>query len=265
MTEKPLVIFTLAPDAKFDTADIWSIMHRQEGGFDLALLDRNGGKTKIPPAMQKTAVETIAADSIGATVNEMAARLPHRIFVFTSDRACPTHDHWIKRLTGPLATGKAEAAFGREISAPGGNYFIIEQLKKRFPKDRYAAAEYFSMDNCAILKETLLSKPLPEKPLNDPPAAWRGQHGIQPAYCPEALAMRQTLLSLSEIFRQSKMEGEDARTMGTAPSLCAALANTAKGIIEDCGFALSIKKPQYLWYPFLYRPARHLGYYAGGR
>lgn len=265
MTEKPLVIFTLAPDAKFDTADIWSIMHRQEGGFDLALLDRNGGKTKLLPAMQKTAVETVAADAAGVAVNALATRMPHRIFVFTSDRACPTHDHWIKRLTEPLATGKAQAAFGREISAPGGNYFIIEQLKNRFPKERYAAAEHFSMDNCSILKETLLSKPLPEKPLHDPLAAWRAQQNIQPAYCPEALAMRQTLLPLAEVYRQSKMNGEDARTMGNAPSLSAVLVDTAIGIIEDCGFALSIKKPQYLWYPFLYRPARHLGYYAGGR
>jgi len=264
----PLLAVVLAPDGVFETSDIWSIMHRQQGGFDLVIIDQNGGKTAVAAAMARAALKTetaTAENSVGKIINALVAQRENPIVVITSDRVCPTHDHWLKRLCDPLLRGVAEACGGREIPAPGGNYFIIENLRTRFPRTGAPTADCFSMDNCAVKRDTVLRAPFPEGRANDAAAAWMLAYRIDAAYCTEALVMRQTLLPVGEVYRQSKLKGEDMAVYGKVPGFIGALADAARGLAHDIRFAFSIKKPQFLWYPFLYRPALHFGFYAGGR
>ncbi len=265
---KPLLVFVLAPDGVFETDDIWSVIHRHEGGFDLVIIDQNEGKTKLLPAMACVALKTVAVSAqngIGQILNALVAENENPVLVITSDRVCPTHDHWLKRLCEPVLSGIADASGGREISAPGGNYFIIEDLRRRFPGKGAATADCFSMDNCAIRREAAIRIPFPQDRANDVATAWMIKNKVQAVYCAEALVMRQTLLPVGEVYRQSKLKGEDLAAYGKAPGLAAAISATAKGLALDIGFAFSIKKPQFIWYPFIYRPALHLGMYAGGK
>jgi len=265
---KPILFFLLAEDGIFELMEIWSVLHRQSVGFDLVLLDQTGGKTKLPPPIRKAALKTVAVgpEGLGGIINAISAEMKNDLLVFTSDRVFPTHDHWIQRLCEPILSGRAVAVFGRVIPAPGGNYFLNNDIEKSFPPNPSKVdVSGFSMDNCAVKGGLLLQKPFPEGALRDPAAVWRASNGIAAEYCPSAIVQRYTLLTIGGIYRESRSKGEDMSVVRDGPSLFAVFGEIVGGIWRDVVFALSIKKPQYLWFPFLYRFAVHFGYYLGTR
>lgn len=260
--KKPAAVLILPPDGKFHSPDIWSIMHRQAGGFDLVIIDRSRGAAKILPAMAKAAVTLIRDDApaLGAQLNEVVRGLDNDHIVFFTDRVLPTHDHWLKRLTAPLAEG-ADAAFGRNITAPGGNYFIIEDLRKRYPQQGASAA--LTIDQCAISRAALLAKPFPEGAAHDPAAVWCWRNGVAPVYVPEAIAMQDSCPPLKEVLHNARAFGADRAAAGKAHGLVAELAAALRELAGDVGYCIAKRKPQYLWYPFLYRAAIHWGIFSG--
>lgn len=260
--KKPAAVLILPPDGKFHSPDIWSILHRQAGGFDLIIIDRSRGAAKILPAMAKAAAALIRDDSraLGAQLNEVARGLSNDDIVFFTDRVLPTHDHWLKRLTEPLAQG-ADAAFGRNITAPGGNYFIIEDLRRRYPQQGGSVA--LTIDQCAIRRAALLAAPLPEEAVHDPAAVWCWRNRITATYVPEALAMQDSYLPLKEVLLNARAFGADRAAAGKTHGLFAELATALRELAADAGYCLAKRKPQYLWYPFLYRAAIHWGICLG--
>ena len=261
--KKPAVALILPPDGKFHSPDIWSVMHRQAGGFDLVIIDRSRGAAKILPAMAKAAVTLIRDDAapLGAQLNEVARGLSNDHIVFFTDRVLPTHDHWLTRLTAPLAEPGAAAAFGRIITAPGGNYFIIEDLRKRYPEQGLSTA--FTIDNCAIRRAALLRNPFPEGAVHDPAAVWRWRNGVAPVYVPEALAMQDSYLALKEVLLNARAFGADRAAAGKKHGVAAELAAALRELVGDVGYCIARRKPQYLWYPFLYRATIHWGICSG--
>ncbi len=259
---KPAAVLILPPDGKFHSPDIWSIMHRQMGGFDLIIIDHSRGAAKIIPAMANAAVTLIRDDSraLGAQLNEVARGLSNDDIVFFTDRVLPTHDHWLKRLTAPLACG-ADAAFGRNITAPGGNYFIIEDIRRRYPQRGASAA--LTIDQCAIRRAALLAKPFPEEAVHDPAAVWCWRNGVAPVYVPEALAMQDSYLPLKEVMQNARAFGADRAAAGKTHGVVAELAAALRELAGDVGYCIAKRKPQYLWYPFLYRAAIHWGIHGG--
>jgi hypothetical protein len=263
--KKPLLVFILSKDGIFELLEIWSVLHRQSDKFDLVLLDENEGKTKVPPAITKAALKTYSAKdaTAGKIINALAVERENEIFAFLSDKAFPTHDHWLKRLCEPILTGEAGAAFGREIPAPGGNYFLNRELEKTFPADGIVEASALTIDNCAIAKNLILKSPFPEKKLNDPAAVWTATVKPKAKYCPSAMVMRHTLLTIRGIYTDALEKGEDFSSVRKKPGFASVLWQTFSDILRDIVFAFSIKRPQYVWYPFLYRVARNFGYYFG--
>lgn len=260
--KKPAAVLILPPDGKFHSPDIWSILHRQAGGFDLTIIDRSRGAAKILPAMAKAAVALIRDDSrgIGAQLNEVVRGLANDDIVFFTDRVLPTHDHWLKRLAEPLGQG-ADATFGRNITAPGGNYFIIEDLRRRYPQQGGSVA--LTIDQCAIRRAALLANPFPEDAVHDPAAVWCWRNGVAPVYVPEALAMQDSHLPLKEVLQNARAFGADRAAAGKKHSLFAELTTTLRELAGDIGYCVAKRKPQYLWYPFLYRTAIHWGVCRG--
>ncbi len=258
----PAAVLILPPDGKFHSPDIWSILHRQAGGFDLVIIDRSHGAAKILPVMAKAAVSLIRDEgqTLGAQLNQAVRGLQNDHVVFFTDRVLPTHDHWLKRLAEPLTHG-ADAAFGRNITAPGGNYFIIEDLRRRYPPQGASAA--LTIDQCAISRAALIAKPFPEEPVHDPAAVWCWRNGVAPVYVPEALAMQDSYLPLKEVMQNARVYGADRAAAGKRPGLAAELATALRELAGDIGYCIAKRKPQYLWYPFLYRAAIHWGIYSG--
>ena len=260
--KKPAAVLILLPDGKFHSPDIWSIMHRQSGGFDLVIIDRSRGAAKILPAMAKDAVTLIrdAEPTLGAQLNQTVRGLQNEQVVFFTDRVLPTHDHWLKRITEPLAHG-ADAAFGRNITAPGGNYFIIEDLLRRYPPRGASAA--LTIDQCAISRAALVAKPLPEVPAYDPAAIWCWRNNVAPVYVPEALAMQDSYLTLKEVLHNARSYGADRMAVGKPHGFATELAAALRELAGDIGYCVAKRKPQYLWYPFLYRTVIHWGILSG--
>ncbi|MBI3794818.1 MAG: hypothetical protein HY280_08840 [Nitrospinae bacterium] len=266
--QRPLLVFLLARDGDFDLSEIWSVLHRHGGEFDMVLVDHNNGLTKVPHLFAKAALKTLKVGkgaSLGKTINSLVAETNNGVYAFLSDRVFPTHDHWLKRLCEPIFSGKAEASFGREVPAPGGNYFLNNNLEKLFPASGDGDVSGFSIDNCAVTRDFLLKKPFPENALFDPAGSWAASSKPSVAYSPEALVLRHTLLSLKEIYWRARAKGEDASAFGERPSIIADVRRFFTGVVGDVFFALSIKRPQYVWYPFLYKFALHFGYYLGTR
>ncbi|MBI3581636.1 MAG: hypothetical protein HY098_06120 [Nitrospinae bacterium] len=264
---RPLLVLLLAEDGIFEPSKIWSVLHRQRGEFDLVLLDRSGGATKTPKPMQEAAVKTVVVGpgGLGKAVNSLCAERQNGVLAFTSDRVCPTHEHWLKRLCEPLWTGKAEAAFGRQAPSPGGNHFFNHDLEVNYPADGDRAdRSFFSMDNCAVTREALLKRPFPEVFTYDPAAVWLAANDVSPVYRPSAVVMRYTLLTLRGIYEESRGRGMDLSAAGSpSPSLARETVELLRGIWTDLVFAASIKKPQYAWYPPFRRFAMHFGHYQG--
>ncbi len=260
--KKPAAVLILPPDGKFHSPDIWSIVHRQAGGFDLIIIDRSGGAAKILPVMAKAAVTLIRDDAatLGAQLNQVVRGLDNDHIVFFTDRVLPTHDHWLKRLTAPLARG-ANAAFGRNITAPGGNYFIIEDLRRRYPQQGTSAA--LTIDQCAIRRAALLAKPFPEETVGDPAAVWCWRNGVAAVYVPEALVMQDSYLPLKEVLHNARTFGADRAAAGKSHGPLTELAAALRELAGDIGYCIAKRKPQYLWYPFLYRAAIHWGICSG--
>ncbi len=259
---KPAVVMVLPPDGKFHSSDIWSILHRQQGGFTLYIIDRSGGAAKLLPAMAKEAVAVVRADDapLGRQLNDAVRALETGAMVFFTDRVLPTHDHWIKRLTAPLAEG-ADVAFGRNITAPGGNYFIIEDLRKRYPQ--HGGSTALTLDNCAFRRAALVERPFPEDEVADPAAVWCWRGNAAPAYVPEALAMQDTYLTLGEVYRAACRFGADRKAAGKRHGLIGELCGALGEMAGDVGFCFTKAKPQYLWYPPVYRAAIHGGIVLG--
>lgn len=274
MENRNAVALVLTPDGKFDPFEIGSILHRQKGAphdFFIIALDAS---LEVPAPLGKMAKKVIRADRqepIGKILNEVLALTQSDQLVFLSSRVMPTHDHWLKRICAPLIDGRADAAFGREIPAPGGNYFITEDIKRNFPLSGSSAsansawAKLFSMDNCAIRRDALIGNPFSEKPLHDAVAAWSFKSGGVPAYCPEALVMRHADSSLKEIFAENRRRGADHALLGGDRIFPETVRMATASMWRDLRFCLSLKKPQHMWYPFLYRPAIFFGYRAGWR
>lgn len=265
---KPLLIFILAEDGIFELGQIWSVLHRQASEFDLVLVDQTGGKTKVPKPILQTAVKTVTVgtEGLGKTINAICGETNNGFFIFTTDRVFPTHDHWVKRLCEPLLNGTAEAVFGRQISAPGGNYFLNRDIEDCYPAEGVLAdPALFSIDNCAITRDAILKNPFPENVLRDPAAAWRAANGMTPAYSPAAIVMRYTLLTLHGIYDESRSASEETAPFAKKPSITSTLGGIARGVWKDSIFALSLKKPQYLWYPPFRQAAKHFGHYFGAR
>ena len=260
--KKPAAVLILPPDGKFHSPDIWSILHRQMGGFDLTIIDRSRGAAKIIPAMAKAAVTLIRDDAptLGAQLNQAVRGLDNDHLVFFTDRVLPTQDHWLKRLIEPLTQG-AGAAFGRNITAPGGNYFIIEDIRRRYPPHGASAA--LTIDQCAISRAALMRKPFPEEAVNDPAAVWCWRNGVAPVYVPQALAMQDSYLPLKEVLHNARAFGADRAAAGKAHGLFAELAAALRELGGDVGYCITKRKPQYLWYPFLYRATIHWGICSG--
>ncbi len=268
MESMSAVVFVLAPDGKFSPSEIGSILHRQKGASHELFIISLDASIKVPAPMEKMAKKVIVMNeqtSIGKILNEITVLTQSSVLAFSSSRVMPTHDHWLKRLCAPLASGKADAAFGREIPAHGGNYFIAEDIKRNFPLSASkASAKHFSMDNCAIRRDALLKNPFHEKPLHDALSAWLFKSKTIPAYCPEALVMREANRSLKEIFAENRRRGADHTALGDAESNQTASLMFAN-IRRDLRFCLSLKKPQHMWYPLIHRSAVFLGYRAGRR
>jgi len=266
---RPLLIFLLAEDGIFELSQIWSVLHRRRGEFDLVLADQSGGGTKTPKPMREAAVKTVVVGpgGLGKTVNSLCAETQNGVLAFTSDRVCPTDEDWLKRLCEPLSAGDAEAAFGRQTPSPGGNHFFNHDLEVNYPSDGGRAdPSFFSADNCAVTREALLKHPFPEGFANDPAAVWLAANGVRPVYRPSAAVMRYTLLTLRGVYEESRARGMDLSAAGSSgPSLARASGEFLRGIWADLAFAASIKKPQYAWYPLFRRFAMHYGSYQGAR
>jgi hypothetical protein len=266
ISQKGLLIFLLAQDGIFEVGDIWSVIHRQSYPFDYVLLDQNQGKTKVPPTIKKAALNTIVVGPdkpVGKAINILAKETDYPYFAFSSDRVNPTHEHWLKRLFEPLLEGESEASFGREIPSPGGNYFFIDRLNKLFPGADKTDEKGFSIDNCATVRQSILKKPFPESDLYDTAFVWQAINGIKASYCHEAIVMRFTLWNLSELYQLARARGNDLAAKGEKISLLTALWQLLYGIGKDIVFAFSLFKPQFIWYPFIYRPVEQLGLYLG--
>jgi len=263
----PLVVTVFYRDGKFTASDIWSILHRQKGGeWELAVITE-GADFPIPAGMKEkaSAQENFEqGEKPGKALNRLLAERRSGLFVFLTNRVQPTHDHWLKRITTPILNGKAAAVAGREIPAPDANYFLANELRKRFPALLPAStvAERFAMDNCAVL----LNNAPPafcDESANDPCHVWAVGHGAKPLYAPEALAMRCTLLALGEIYDEYRKRGEDAALLGKPVSLPAVLYGIIREMAGDILYAVRGAKFQYLWYPPLCRSAVNFGLYAG--
>ncbi|GMT42322.1 MAG: hypothetical protein IEMM0002_0733 [bacterium] len=263
------LVLILTPDGRFDASDIGSILHRQKEGSIELFIVAVGDTVKIDSRLGKTAkmkmiVSEESFSRSGKIFNEIIAAAQNRIFVFISNRVMPTHDHWLTRICAPLLKDGADAAFGRDIPAPGGNYFLAEDMKKHFPLSASGTEmSGFSIDNCAITRDALRRTPFTENLAYDAAAVWIINSKIRPSYCPEATVLRPADCSLREVYMGSLHKGADRRGCGRRITLLETGRNTAAGIMRDLRFCFSLKKPQYMWYPFFYRSAMNFGYYAG--
>lgn len=270
MTESgcPAVVLTLTPDKKFTANDIGSILHRQKGGrFDLFIISC-GQAQKIPESLKKMAKSVYLSmpESIGKPLNHIVSKTQNSVYAFLTDRVKPTHDHWLKRICEPVLNGTASAAFGREIPTPDGNYFLIKEIEKSFPlKGDVASRRLFSINNCAIARQPLTQSGFPESGAFEPAIVWMIKSGVLAAYQPEAIVMRPADASLKEIYTQNRRIGADNAACGGKSAFFDTVSKIAADTARDLRYCLSMKKPQHLWYPFLYRSAMHFGYYLGQR
>ena len=189
----PGIVLILTPEKRFKASDIASILHRQKGGgFDLFVVACRKAQ-KIPENLKKM-VESVFVtdeDSIGGPLNHILSGTKSRVFAFLTDRVIPTHDHWLKRIVDPILNGDADAVFGREIPPPAGNYFLIKEIEKRFPRESgNVDPKCFSINNCALARPTLARHWFPEKSVFDPAAFWVNRHSLNVVYQPEAIVTR---------------------------------------------------------------------------
>jgi hypothetical protein len=263
----PIVVIVLYKDGKAAASDIWSILHRQKGAeWELAVITE-GADFPLPAGMKKKAGahgHFEQGEKPGKALNRLLAEKRSGLFVFLTNRVQPTHDHWLKRIITPILDGKAVAIAGRTISTPEANYFLANELRKRFPASLppSAVAERFVADNCAILLENAPPAFFDES-ANDPCHVWAVGSGAKPFYAREALVMRPTLLTLGEIYDEYRRQGEDAALLGRPVSLPALFSGIIRGMAGDILYAVRGAKFQYLWYPPFYRSAVHFGLYAG--
>jgi len=264
----PGIVLILTPEKRFKASDIASILRRQKGGeFDLFIVACPKAQ-KIPEGLKKIVKSVFVTDedSIGGSLNHILSGTESLVFAFLTDRVIPTHDHWLKRIVDPILNGSADAVFGREIPPPEGNYFLIKDIEKRFPRDRSGVdPKRFSINNCALARPTLAQRWFPEKSVFDPAAYWVNTYSVKVVYQPEAIVTRSADDTLPEIYSHNRQMGADHAACGDKIALSETAARIAADTANDIKFSLSMKKPQHAWYPLLYRSAMHLGYYFGQR
>ena len=267
-TGHPGIVLILTPEKRFKASDIASILHRQKGGeFDLFVITCPKAQ-KIPENLKKMvkSVFVTEEDSIGGPLNHILSVTENRVFVFLTDRVIPTHDHWLKRIVDPISNGGADAVFGKEIPPLAGNYFLIKEIEKRFPRDRNSVdPKRLSINNCALARPTLAQRRFPEKSVFDPAAYWVNTRSMNIVYQPEAIVTRSADDSLPEIYLNNRRKGADHAARGVGIALSKTVGRIAADTASDIRLSLSMKKPQHAWYPPLYRSAMHLGYYLGQR
>ena len=265
-TGSPGIVLILTVEKSFKASDIASILHRQQGDkFDLFIISCPKAQ-KIPESLKKMSTSVFVAeeDSIGDPLNHILSVSKNRVFAFLTDRVIPTHDHWLKRICDPIFNGSAEAVFGREIPTVEGNYFLIKDIEKGFPRTgNHVDPKRFSINNCALARPSLGQRWFPENSIFDPAAYWVNIHTVKTVYQPEAIVTRRADATLPEIYSHYRQVGADDAASGDKKSLLTTVGRIAADTAADIKLSLSKKKPQHVWYPPLYRCAMHLGYYLG--
>ena len=263
---RPGIVLVLTPEKSFKANDIASILHRQKGGkFDLYIVTCPEGQ-KIPESLKKMSKSVFVTDkdSIGDPLNHILSVSKNPLFAFLTDRVIPTHDHWLKRICDPILNNNAQAVFGKEIPTVEGNYFLIKDIEKSFPREGNSVnPKRFSINNCAIKRPSLGQRWFPEKAVFDPASYWVKTHSVQAAYQAEAIVTRCADDTLPEIFAHYRQMGADHAACGGKKSLLKAIGKIAVDTAADIKLSISKKKPQHLWYPPLYRCAMHFGFYLG--
>lgn len=264
-----VVILTLTNNPTFKPMEILSILHRQKGAaFEIVLVKTCNEQIELPEKAGIKAENILSAidEPLGAVFNRIVdLKKDSKVFAFLTDSAQPSHDHWLKRLIAPIVKDGAKATFGREIPDGGGNYFIIEDMKKRFPTGAGGDADYFSMNNCSVLREELSRRKFSHGGKCDPLAIWIADSQLKPTYHHEAMVLRRADQTLLEVFREAMVRGKERAACGIKTGFGETMLGIFKSIFNDLKFCVSLKKPQYTWYPFLYRPSLYFGLYFGNR
>lgn len=262
----PGIVLILTEEKSFKAHDIASILHRQKGDqFDLFIVTSPKAQ-KIPESLKKMSESVFVADeeSIGDPLNHILSVTKNPVFAFLTDRVIPTHDHWLKRICNPILDGRGDAVFGKEIPTVDGNYFLIKEIEKRFPQvGNSVDPKRFSINNCALKRPSLGQHWFPEKSVFDPARYWVNKHSVNTVYQPEAIVTRRSDNTLSEIYSLYRHMGSDHAASGNKKSISTAIGRIIADTARDIKLCFSMKKPQHLWYPPLYRCAMHIGFYLG--
>lgn len=221
---------------------------RYPGSFKISVIDSSRNPAAAPNELIKQAAqqwEFIAPEDFGhgVTRNRALDQCESKVIVYLSQDACPTSDGWLKALVTPLATGVADASYGRQQSRSQDDerdatysflYPEAPSVKTKAQiKELGLKTFHFSNVSSAFVADTLRKVRFPEdiSTFEDIGVAKRLlDAGGRLAYVPDAAVLHSHRMGMWGMFRRYRDIGRIYEQLGIFRELKQAKPSVTEGV-----------------------------------
>lgn len=221
---------------------------RYPGEVTLLVIDSSGDPTEPDNLLIQAAADIWEAIppadfGHGATRNRALDLCASEVIVFLSQDACPASDSWLESLVAPLASGDADASYGRQRprsanrerdATYGFLYPDTPSIKTKADISKFGLKTFhFSNVSSAFVASTLRKVRFPEDipTFEDIGAAKRLlDTGARIAYVPDAEVLHSHDMGLPEMVRRYREIGRIYEKLGIFADLKQAQSSVAEGV-----------------------------------
>ncbi|MBI5814037.1 MAG: glycosyltransferase [Nitrospinae bacterium] len=261
-----ITVFILVRDEPYGFSELTGMIRRQdEEGFETIAF--------VPPDLSKATAHmvernfkntrVVARDDMGGALNEAVKSAARELIVILDSAFLPSNQVWLNRLTAPLKAGDAEVVTGRLAHDLYTNWLI----QNDFACDQNLVNRgglppfYFQFANFAAKKSVLAANPFPSSGIDDFALRWALDNSIPHRFVADAVVTHLEHISLDGFVEAYRRYGRHTRGLGKP--LRESLKLFWRGIGRDAAFALSKRKPQWLFFSLYFRARQAMGFYKG--
>lgn len=209
--------------------------------------------------------------SFGRSLNRGCEAASGDILVFISGHCVPTDEHWLQRLCAPIAKGRVDYSYGRQVGGPESRFSEHRIFAKYYPQQSRLPQNGFFCNNAnsALSRTAWQAQRFDEEltGLEDMELAKRlCSAGGKVGYVADACVYHYHQESWAQVKR--RFEREAIALQKIMPQIHVGLRDTARyigsSIIHDLGAARREGRAAQLFGEILrYRVAQYLGSYRG--